>query len=384
MTGCYPRRINMHESTTGQPVLMPTAKKGLNPDETTIAEVLKTQGYATGCIGKWHLGDQLEFLPTRQGFDYYFGIPYSDDMTDERGPNFPPLPLMRNEKVIEAPVDRNTLTQRYTEQTIEFIKDHKDEPFFVYLPHAMPGSTKKPFAGKDFRGKSANGSYGDSIEEIDFSTGQILEALKALDIDDRTLVIWTSDNGSADRKRGSNAPLSGWGYSTSEGGMRVPCVMRWPGKIPAAKTCDQLSSTMDLLPTFAALTGAKPTTDRIIDGKNIWPLMSGHSKDSPHDAFYYYQRANLEAVRSGKWKLFLPASKTNKKLWNTMSTDSVRLYDLDSDIAEKIDLAAKHPKIVDRLLKLAQKAREDIGDWDQPGKNQRPAGFAPNPEPQIL
>lgn len=193
----------------------------------TIAEVLKARGYATACVGKWHLGDQPAFLPTRQGFDLYLGIPYSDDMVERKDRGWPPLPLMRNERVIEAPVDRNTLTRRYTEEAVRFIEVNREKPFFLYLPHAMPGSTQAPFAGVRFRGKSANGPYGDSVEEIDWSTGEILAALKRLGLDNDTLVVWTSDNGAPRRRptQGSNAPLRGWGYTTAEGGMRVPCVV---------------------------------------------------------------------------------------------------------------------------------------------------------------
>jgi len=203
MTACYPRRVNMHMSDLGGSVLRPVSPKGLNPSEITIAEVLKTAGYATACIGKWHLGDQLVYLPTRQGFDYYYGIPYSDDMTarDVNGRIWPPLPLMRNEKVIEAPAECDTLTKRCTQEVIRFITEHKDEPFFVYMPQPMPGSTLAPFASEAFRGHSANGAWGDSIEEIDWSTGEILKALKDLKLDENTLVIWTSDNGAAGKQQ---------------------------------------------------------------------------------------------------------------------------------------------------------------------------------------
>ena len=297
MTGCYPRRVNMHQSAGGEWVLFPVAKKGLNPDEISIAEVLKGQGYATACVGKWHLGDQPQFLPTTQGFDYYFGIPYSNDMGSKQRKQNPPLPLLRNEKVIEAPVDQTTLTKRYTEEVIKFITANKDKPFFVYLPHTMPHN---PVHSSDaFRGKSANKGYGDCVEEIDWSTGQILDTLKRLSIDENTLVVFTSDNGAASRWGGSNLPLSGWKGSTMEGGMREPCVIRWPGKIPAGKSCDELACTMDLLPTFAKLAGTKPPADRIIDGKDIQPLMRG-KKDakSPHEAFYYYYMTQLHAVRA--------------------------------------------------------------------------------------
>jgi len=386
MTSCYPRRNNMHASASGKLVLDAIDRKGLHPDEITIAEVLKGQGYATACIGKWHLGDQPSFLPTRQGFDSYLGIPYSDDMVATPDGSRPPLPLMRNEKVIEAPVDRNTLTKRYTEETIRFITSNRDKPFFVYLPHAMPGSTAESFASETFRGKSANGTYGDAVEELDWSTGEILAALRKLGLDDRTVVVWTSDNGSPNRRYGSNAPLSGWGYTTAEGGMRVPCVMRWPRKIPTGRTCDELTTTMDLMPTFARLAGTNPPGDRIIDGKDIWPLMAGEvGAKSPHEAFYFYHVADLQAVRSGKWKLCLPRV-LNRREQKELGVEKMpmTLYDLEADIGETKNVASDHPEVVKRLLALAEKAREDLGDGQRQGKNQRPAGFVESPKPQIL
>ena len=361
-------------------MLRPVERKGLSPKETTIAEVLKQRRYATACIGKWHLGDQPPFLPTRQGFDYYFGIPYSDDMVARKGTGWPPLPLMRNEAVVEAPADRDTLTRRYTQEAIRFITAHRDAPFFVYLPHAMPGSTRTSFASEAFRGRSGNGTYGDAVQEIDWSTGRILAALKELGLDARTLVVWTSDNGSVDRRHGSNAPLSGWGYTTTEGAMRVPCIMRWPGRIPAGGTCGELCTTMDLLPTFAGLAGTKAPQDRTIDGRDIWPLMAGRpNARSPHEAFYYYYRDQLQAVRSGKWKLRLPhaAGALNKPGKPVPGA----LYDLSADVGEKDNLYAERPDIVKRLLALADKARADLGDAQQVGANQRPAGMVETARP---
>ncbi|MHC4172372.1 MAG: sulfatase-like hydrolase/transferase [Planctomycetota bacterium] len=380
MTGCYPRRVNMHQDSEGLCVLFPVGKKGLNPQEITIAEMLKEHGYATACVGKWHLGDQPEFLPTRQGFDYYYGIPYSNDMGKRKGTNRPPLPLLQNEKVIEAPVDQNTLTKRYTEQVIKFVTANKDRPFFVYLPHTMVHNPVH--SSEKFRGKSANDGYGDAAEEIDWSTGEILTTLKKLDIDDRTLVVFTSDNGASNRFGGGNGPLRGHKGSTWEGGMREPCVIRWPGKIPAGKVCDELASTMDLLPTFARLAGTKPPSDRIIDGKDIWPLMSGKKRaKSPHKAFYYYQIEQLQAVRSGKWKLHLPL-KQKKKNWGKPTPNvPLQLYDLQADIGEKNNVADQHSEVASRLLALAEKARDDLGDVDRKGRNQRPAGWVVTPKP---
>ena len=383
MTGCYPKRVDMHQDSHGKCVLFPVDSKGLNPNEITIAEILKERGYATCCIGKWHLGDQPPFLPTRHGFDYYFGIPYSNDMGTRKGTSNPPLPLMQNEKVIEAPALQDTLTKRYTEEAIKFIKKNKDRPFFLYLPHTMVHDPLNP--GSQFRGKSDNGLYGDALEEIDFYTGRILNTLKNLDLDKKTLVIFTSDNGASDRYGGSNAPLRGHKGTTFEGGMREPAILWWPGKIPAGKICREIAVTMDLLPTFAHLAGTQPPTDRIIDGKNIWPLISGQpNAGSPHEAFYYYQIDQLQAVRSGKWKLHLPL-KPKKRHWGKPITEApLALYDLENDIAEKNNLAQHHPNVVKRLLALAEKARSDLGDLDRKGENIRPAGWFQNPKPLLL
>ena len=386
LTGCYPRRVNMHVGDNDRPVLPAVSGKGLHPNEITIAEVLKSRGYATAIIGKWHLGDQIPLLPTRQGFDYYLGIPYSDDMTDHpRRPHWPKLPLMENERVIEAPPDRDLLTRRYTEKVIELINRHKAEPFFVFLSHAMPGSTKTSFASEKFRGKSANSTYGDAVEELDWSTGQILAALGEAGIDDRTLVIWTSDNGAYKiSKLGSNAPLAGWLGSTLEGGMRVPCVMFWPGKIPPGRTCREVATMMDLLPTFARLAGAQTPRDRIIDGHDIWPLMSGQrGAKSPYEAFYYYCKAQLQAVRSGKWKLHLPLEAKLRDYRGEIIESPALLYDLERDVGETTNVAHEHPDVVKRLSALADGAREDLGDLERPGKNQRPAAVVQDPTPRV-
>jgi len=383
MTGCYPRRVNMHQNDTGLCVLFPVNKKGLNPDEITIADILKKRGYATACIGKWHLGDQPQFLPTRQGFDYYFGIPYSNDMGKGKNNNRPPLPLLRNEKVIESPAVQDTLTKRYTEEAIKFITANKDKPFFIYLPHTMPHNPVH--ASEKFRGKSANGIYGDAVEEIDFSTGEILTALKKYDIDKRTLVVFTSDNGASDRFGGGNGPLRGHKGSTWEGGMREPCIIRFPGVVPPSTTCDEIATTMDLLPTFAKLAGTKPPADRIIDGKDITLLMAG-IKDlkTPHEAFYYYQIDQLQAVRSGKWKLHLKLEAKKRNWGKPIPNSPLQLYNLDADIAEKNNVADENPDVVNRLLALAEKARDDLGDLGREGKNQRPAGWVENPKPLLM
>ncbi|HUT28893.1 MAG TPA: sulfatase [Sedimentisphaerales bacterium] len=383
MTGCYPKRVNMHEDSHGKCVLFPVDSKGLNPNEITIAEILKQRGYATCCIGKWHLGDQPDFLPTRQGFDYYFGIPYSNDMGKEQRPENPLLPLLRNEEVIEAPAVQDTLTKRYTEEAIEFIRKNKDRHFFLYLPHTMVHNPLNP--GEEFRGKSANGRYGDAVEEIDSSSGRILKTLKELNLDNRTLVVFTSDNGASDRYGGSNSPLRGHKGTTWEGGMREPAIIRWPGRIPAGKTCDEITITMDLLPTFAHLAGAQLPADRTIDGKNIWPLMAGRANaKSPHEAFYYYQIDQLQAVRSGKWKLHL-ALRPKKRHWGKPIPEApLALYDLENDVAEKNNVAEHHPDVVKHLLALAEKARRDLGDADREDADLRPAGWAENPKPLTM
>lgn len=388
LTGCYPRRVGLHENDRGGLVLTVVSPKGLNPDETTMAETLKSVGYATGAFGKWHLGDQPPFLPTRQGFDAFFGIPYSDDMTPSKvHPDWPELPLMRDERVIEAPVDRDYLVKRCTEEAIAFIERNKARPFFVYLPHTMPGSTARPFSSPAFQGKSANGPYGDSVEELDWSVGQILAALSRLGLDRRTLVAFTSDNGAVNRNppQGSCAPYRGMGYDTSEGAMRMPCVMRWPDRIPAGLVQDEVCSTMDILPTFARLAGA-PLPRRPIDGHDVGPLLLGAAgAKSPWDdvGFGYYRQGQLQAVRAGDWKLYLPlAKKLGNKVGKT-APQPTELFDVRHDLHEDRELSGERPEVVKRLLGLAEKIRAGIGDQDAPGKGQRAAGWVDNPQPLL-
>lgn len=384
LTGCYPKRVDLHVSDKPpqqfRAVLGRACPKGLNPKEITIAEVLKEQGYATACIGKWHVGDQPEFLPTKQGFDYYYGLPYSNNM--KKKPCV--LPLIQQEKVIEAPVNQNTITQRYTYQTTQFIKKHANQAFFVYLPHTM---VHLPLhASDDFRGKSANGLYGDALEEIDWSTGQIMHTLDSLNLTNKTLVIFSSDNG-AERwlgkhsHGGSNEPLRGLKGETWEGGIRVPCLMHWPGIIPPGSTCSEVATLMDFLPTAAYIAQGKVPNDRIIDGKNIFPLMTNPNTKSPYEAFYYYEREQLQAVRSGRWKLHLPLQNRYIHFWNNETSSSpAMLFDLKSDPAETVNLIDQHPEIAQKLTLLAQKARNDLGDKDLPGKNCRPAAWVKNPD----
>jgi len=376
MTGCYPRRVNLHQDHAGQWVLFPRGKRGLNPKETTIAEVLKGAGYSTAIIGKRHLGDQPPFLPTRQGFDHYFGIPYSNDMGHDsrRKPyRYPPLPLMRDEQVIEEEPDQRMITQRYTKEAIQFIEKNKDGPFFLYLPHTMPHWPQ--YASEQFAGKSKNGKWGDAVEEIDWSTGVILKKLKDLKIDKNTFVIFTSDNGGAVQHGAHNEPLKGGKGSTFEGGQRVCNVMRWPGHIPAGKNCSELITSMDLLPTFAALAGTRPPSGVMIDGKNVTDVICGYPRKgeseakSPHEAFFYYFRDTLECVRSGNWKLRVA------QVRGGTADQAPQLFDLENDIGETTDLATQYPAVVKRLQTLADKARNDLGDGKTEGQNQRSAGF---------
>lgn len=397
MTGCYPQRVGMHLNPRDGWVLRPVSQYGLHPDEVTVAEVLKEKGYATAIVGKWHLGDQPEFLPTRQGFDWFFGVPYSDDMTervwDKDGSKWPPLPLMENETVIEAPCDRDGLTKRYTERAMEWIAEHKDEPFFLYFPQAMPGSTKTPFSSEQFKGKSKNGPWGDSIEELDWSMGVMLDQLRELGIAENTLVIWTSDNGApinrdlSDLSRGSNQPLHGRGYTTSEGAFRVPTIVWQPGKVPADTTCDELASTMDLLPTFAKLAGGNAPTDRKIDGHDIAPLLYGASgAKTPHEAYYYYHQDQLQAVRSGPWKLFLPIDFVpGHPHFRKGQKPKPLLFNVVEDISCENNVAAAHPQIVTQLSQIAEQARADLGDKGKPGPGQRkPGRIAGKPQQQVL
>jgi arylsulfatase A len=407
MTGCYSQRVQMHTNPRDGQVLRPVSPHGLHPDEITIAEVLKKQGYATACVGKWHLGDQTAFLPKRQGFDEYYGIPYSDDMTESVGKRlakrkgfdkmtgdlWPPLPLMDGEEVVEAPTDRDLLTKKLNDRSLRFIEENKDQPFFLYIPEAMPGNTATPFASPAFKGKSKNGPWGDSIEELDWAAGRILDKLVELGIDKHTLVIWTSDNGAplnrqdiTNPSRGSNLPYHGRGYTTSEGAFRMPTIMWWPETVKAGSVCAELSTTMDLLPTFAKLAGGAAPQDRIIDGRNISSLINGPpAARTPHKAFYYYYQEQLQAVRSGPWKLFVPLQNfTRHPHLPKGAKAEPLLFNVVTDIGSKKNVATAHPQIVKRLMAFAEKARKDLGDKGRKGKGQRLLGTVTNPEPQRM
>jgi arylsulfatase A-like enzyme len=384
MTGSYAQRVDMNVNarpwgSVGRQVLFPKAQKGLNPNEVTMAELLKNRGYVTACIGKWHLGDQPEFLPTRQGFDYYFGIPYSNDMNRD----FCPLPLMRNENVIEAPVDQNTLTQRYTEEVIAFIEKNKEQPFFVYLPHAM---THNPLhAGEKFRGKSGNGIYGDAVEEIDWSTGVILNYLRENNLEKNTLVFFSSDNGAARQFGGTNLPLSGWKGSTMEGGMRVPGIFWWPETLSPAKIDNSMATTMDLLPTISHIVNGK-LPDVKLDGHNIYDMLTGKTANSPYEVFYYYQLEQLQAIRKGPWKLHLPLDSMYGNFHQAEIVDGrpLVLYNLTKDISESNNLAEAYPEIVEDLLKEAENARQELGDFGIKGQGVRPAAIVEDPIAQLM
>jgi arylsulfatase A-like enzyme len=374
MTGCYPPRVSLAFNHG------PRSKTGIHPDEVTIAEVLQGAGYATKMIGKWHLGSLPEFRPHRNGFDEWFGLPYSNDMwryhpkmpprpdENERmraareraaytgyagsesyySPDggFPePLPLMRNDEVLEEDPDQTKLTRTYTELALDFIEREKDGPFFLYIPHAMPHVPL--FRSEEFAGRSFRGLYGDVIEEIDSSVGRILAKLEELGIDDETLVFYTSDNGpwlQYGVDGGSAGPFNRGKGTTWEGGMRVPGIARWPGRIPAALVTHEIAANMDLLPTFAKLAGAELPADRALDGRDIWPLMSQPGARSPHEFFYFYggralsNGPNLRAVRDRRWKLHYQRDGA-----------AGELFDLGEDPGEKFDRSGAFPEIVERL-----------------------------------
>ncbi|HNU51919.1 MAG TPA: sulfatase [Verrucomicrobiota bacterium] len=383
LTGCYPNRIGILGA------LGPRSKTGIHADETTLAEVLKARGYATAIYGKWHLGDAPEFLPTRHGFDEYYGLPYSNDMWPKHPQNpqaYPPLPLIEGERVIQTMPDQNLLTEEYTRRAVDFIHRHRDRPFFLYLPHSMPHVPLH--AGAAARGRSAGGLYGDVIEELDRSTGRILDALRKERLDRKTLVMFLSDNGpwlSYGNHGGSAGGLREGKGTAFEGGIRVPCVMRWPGRIAGGRVCGELAATIDVLPTLAALAGAAVPGDRRIDGRDLGPLILGEAgARTPHEAYYCYYGRELHAIRSGPWKLHLPhayphveAPGKDGQPGRMVSHRIGRsLYNLEEDVGERRDVAAEHPEVVSRLEALAEVAREDLGDAavGRVGKNLRAPG----------
>lgn len=395
LTGCYPNRVGISGA------LFPDSRTGLDPSEETIAELLKQRNYKTAAIGKWHLGHLQRFLPLQQGFDEYLGIPYSNDMWPvnydgtpfseqkrDRGFAFPPLPLMEgNDKVEEFRTleDQAGITTLYTERAVRFIDQNRKHPFFIYLAHSMP---HVPLAvSSKFKGRSEQGVYGDVIMEIDWSVGEIMKALKKNNLERNTLVIFTSDNGpwmNFGNHAGSNGGLREGKGSSYEGGQRVPCVMTWPGHIPRGYICNKLASTIDILPTVAAIAKA-PLPEKKIDGVNILPLLLGDENSHPRESFlYYYRRNSLEAVRKGEWKLvfahpgrtyigFKPGADGFPGGTNENFSHEEALYDLRRDPGERFDVKAYYPGVVAELRELADAARLDLGDDLQqvPGNNRR-------------
>jgi len=356
LTGRYPIRVGLPH------VLGPDAENGIPASEITMAEALKEKGYRTAAIGKWHLGARAGFFPTEHGFDAYFGLLYSNDMMPPWVQTERPLALWRGTESIEHPVDQTTLTRRYTEEAVQFIRTAKDEPFFLYLAHSMPHVPL--FRSKAFEGRSAGGRYGDVIEEIDWSTGQILDALREEGLADNTLVIFTSDNGPwsemPDRMfredkikpwdAGTAGSLRGSKATTFEGGLRVPFIAYWPGRIPPQQVSAELATAMDLYPTVLHLAGADVPRDRPVDGKDMMALLEGKA-GSPHDYFFYMYPDRLDAVRDARWKLRVHGEPERNA--------TLELFDLVSDPYERFDVAADHPDVVQRLqAQLAAFAEE--------------------------
>lgn len=396
LTGSYPIRV-AEPGNTKSPNTVPHTR------EITIAEGLKSAGYATAVIGKWHMageGDEPwdfappplppgrpggkgpfkpELMPNAQGFDYFFGTPMHNGYTKEVDHKRFIVELMRNDEVVESPADVNLLTKKYTEETIQFIQQHKNTPFFIYLAHNMPHVSLG--ASEAFRGKSSRGLYGDAIEELDWSMGQIFEELKRLQLDENTLVVFTSDNGPETQKNlggniGDATPLRGGKYSNWEGGVRVPAIMQWPGKIPPGVVSQEIASTMDLFPTFMELAGGKIPDDLVIDGKSISPLLFDKpGASSPHESFYYYSLTKLQAVRVGRWKLVLPRKADSPHmLWLGKYMDTVdrpMLFDLEADISEQHDLSGDRPDKVDALMVEVERARLELGDYNRIGSGAR-------------
>jgi arylsulfatase A-like enzyme len=363
----------------GADVLSNAHAEGLNPMEVTLAKIMKGRGYATGCVGKWHLGHLPSFSPRQHGFDSFYGMMFPNDM--------PPFVLHRDDTIVEPKPDQKTLNERFTEEAVKFVRAKRDQPFFLYLAYSAPHI---PLHLPDrLRGKSARGLYGDVVEHLDSGVGEVLKALDETGLADQTIVVFTSDNGPDTRgpydKRGQAFPLRAAKATTREGGVRVPCVMRWPGHIPAGMVSSEIASSMDLLPTLAGIAGAQPPQDRIIDGKDILPLMTKPRAPSPHDAFFYYNREKLEAVRSANWKLVFPRTTMDDTPYERKQGAPNEallpeaLYDLTADVGETTDVIGKHPAVAAHLRTLAERMREDIGDsaTKQKGKNRRPVGRVP-------
>lgn len=382
LTGCYPKRINMHKG-----VLFPTSTTGLSPKEHTIADHLKQAGYATACFGKWHLGHHPETLPRQNGFDTYFGIPYSNDMNHPDNQSRVPggaasmdklwndpqstitkwkTPLVENESIIELPVDQRTITRRCTDKGVEFIKNNKDKPFFLYLPYSMPHIPL--YVPDDVRDPDPKRAYINTIEHLDTEVGRIFQTLRDLKLAEQTYVFFTSDNGPwlvYQHHAGSAGPLREGKTTTFEGGQRVPCIMWAPGRIPAGTSCGALASTIDLLPTIAALTASPLPAVPVIDGVDISSLLKG-GDDSPRKEFLYFKpRGEIEGIREGNWKLLVKYPEKNREL-DTKAKPNVLLFDLGNDIGEKTNLADKHPDIVQRLRHRMMEQDAVLSDASRP------------------
>lgn len=375
LTGRLPNRSGMMSAKSR--VLFPNSKGGLPAGETTIAELLKTVGYATAAVGKWHLGHLPQFLPTAHGFDTYWGIPYSNDMDGQRG--FPgyrqsgrkdahyvapieqfDVPILHDTEVIERPANQHTLTQRYTDKAIAFIKENRDQPFFVYLAHNLPHIPL--YAGERHVGKSRRGIFGDVIEEIDAGVGQILDTLRDLDLAENTLVVFTSDNGPwlpFHTHGGSGGLLRHGKGTTFEGGMREPTIFWWPGKVKPGVQME-MGATMDLLPTFCALSGAAVPNDRILDGYNLAPLLQGKTRTSPRDRVFYWREEKLYAVRVGPWKAHFITQGCYGDGPDRQEHDTPELYHLEHDPSEKYNIAEHHPEVIQRLKQIAETHRQSI------------------------
>lgn len=368
LTGCYPNRVGILGA------LGPNSKNGIKDSENLLSEYLKKLGYSTAIFGKWHLGDSAQYSPIRHGFDTYFGLPYSNDMWPNHptAKNFPPLPLRHDDKVLELNPDQSKLTGWYTERGVKFIEANKDKPFFLYMPHSMPHVPI--YASEKFKGKSSHGLYGDVIEEIDASVGTILETLKKHSLDKNTLVIFTSDNGpwlSYGNHGGSRGVLREGKGTEFEGGVRVPFVARWPGKIPAASISNEPTMTIDLLPTLVAYAGGVVVEEPKIDGKNISAVLEARpGAKSPQEAYYFYWGDALHAVTSEKWKLHFPhpylhiieGGKDGKPGKGETRKMELSLFDLDTDISESKNVADQNPEVVKKLQMLGDKIREELGD----------------------
>ena len=380
LTGRYPVRAGVPY------VLFPTELTGLPPAEITIAEILSDEGYSTAAIGKWHLGWPRAFRAQRHGFDLFYGLPYSNDMLKwEPDAVLRPqhafwnLPLLDNDEIVEAPVNQHTLTRRYTERAVQFIRENQERPFFLYFPHTFPHNPQ--YASENFEGRSPHGLYADTVEELDWSVGEVLRTLRELGLNEKTLVVFTSDNGPTrgggrwgHRSAGGSAGgLRGNKGTTFEGGMREPGIFRWPGKIAAGAVTGQPASILDFLPTLAELAGADVPGDRILDGRSIADLLLGRRESLPEAPFYYYFGTQLQAIRLGHWKLFLRQTEPSERsasLWYLQNSElferhhrmreEPELYDLGADSRETRNLSSDHPEVVERLDGIARRFDEGM------------------------